>query len=100
MTESCRERCADCGGSVLTFVRHGSFFTRCVGCGASGPAASWLDVCESLPGRWRAYRSDAAGTPIALVAEGDAAGLRDAVRAAAGDGAWVCLVAEGECRVD
>ena len=87
-------KCPECGkASVGTYVQHGSFFSRCESCGASGPVTSWIGIAPNLHGRISAVLVGQPQTGT-VVAEGEAEEVAERIGNAAQHGALVQLFIE------
>jgi len=93
LNESDTPMCGRCGKSEMAaFVQHGSYFTRCIACGAEGPAASWLALANQLTGRIRAVVVTPTYESLEEVGIGEARQIWAAVSNAAQQGKLVRLL--------
>ena len=82
--------CEGCGSENLgVFVQHGSYFTRCLDCGASGWATSWLAVSEGMSSPVRAAVVDAQLREVESLGEGTAREMVPKITQAAYEGKLV-----------
>lgn len=93
LNESDAPKCESCGKSAMAaFVQHGSYFTRCIACGAEGPATSWLALANQLAGRIRAVVVTPTYEALEEIGIGEVRQMWAAVSSAAHQGKLVRLL--------
>lgn len=87
-----RQACERCGALDFgAFVQYGSFFTKCLNCGHSPWATSFIAVSPQMGDRYRAVIVDEKLNEKQVVAEGIGSDMADKIEEAAQSGALVWL---------
>jgi hypothetical protein len=76
---------------VAVFVQYGSYFTKCISCGGTGPATSWLAIARRLPNPVRAVVVNERYEEVSFVAEGEGHKIAEQVSIVAYSGNLVRL---------
>lgn len=86
--------CQSCGSLNLgAFVQYGSYFTRCLDCGQSGWATSWLALSGTISSPVRAVIVDEKLNEIESLGEGVAHEIASRISQSAHEGKLVQLLA-------